>query len=97
MRYYGVATTTRCGFGSKTHVRLDNLAPVYDCLMYVCGRALRPDIGLKVVYAVRQQGIDVTEVSPNAYKMDSLARILDGEARSDLERSLCWYASRARS
>jgi hypothetical protein len=45
-----------------------NLLAAYNGLLYVCGRALRPDIGLRVVYAMNKEGIEPTEVSLNCYR-----------------------------
>jgi hypothetical protein len=45
-----------------------NLQQAYNGLMHVCGRALRPDIGVRVAYAMNKAGVEPTEVSLNCYK-----------------------------
>ena len=44
-----------------------NLIAAYNGLFYVCGRALRPDIALRLAYAMNREGIEPNEVSLNNY------------------------------
>jgi pentatricopeptide repeat protein len=48
-----------------------NLIAAYNGLLYVCGRALRPDIALRVVYAMSKDGIDANDASLNTYRSGS--------------------------
>ena len=45
-----------------------NLVAAYNGLLYVCGRALRPDVALRVVYAMNKDGIEPNETSLNSYR-----------------------------
>jgi hypothetical protein len=56
-----------------------NLLAAYNGLLYVCGRALRPDIGLRVVYAMNKEGVEPTEVSLNCYRSGKRVRQKDGK------------------
>jgi hypothetical protein len=44
-----------------------NLIAAYNGLLYVCGRALRPDIALRLAYAMNREGIEPNDVSFNNY------------------------------
>ena len=44
-----------------------NLIAAYNGLLYVCGRALRPDIAVRLAYAMNREGIEPNEVSLNNY------------------------------
>ena len=44
-----------------------NLAASYHGLMHVCGRAFRPDVALRIVYAMNKAGVEPTETSLNCY------------------------------
>jgi pentatricopeptide repeat protein len=48
-----------------------NLVAAYNGLLYVCGRAFRPDIALRVVYAMNKDGIEPNETSLNSYRSGS--------------------------
>jgi pentatricopeptide repeat protein len=48
-----------------------NLVAAYNGLLYVCGRALRPDIALRVIYAMNRDGIEPNETSLNSYRSGS--------------------------
>ena len=45
-----------------------NLVAAYHGILYVCGRAFRPDIALRVVYAMNKDGIEPNETSLNSYR-----------------------------
>jgi len=45
-----------------------NLIAAYNGLLYVCGRAIRPDIAVRVSYAMKKEGIEPNEISLNSYK-----------------------------
>jgi pentatricopeptide repeat protein len=47
--------------------RVKNLIAAYHGLLYVCGRALRPDMALRVSYAMVKEGIEPNDVSLNCY------------------------------
>lgn len=38
-----------------------NLLAAYNGLLYVCGRARRPDVAVRIVYAMKKGGVDVNE------------------------------------
>jgi pentatricopeptide repeat protein len=44
-----------------------NLVAAYNGLLFVCGRSNRPDIAVRVVYAMQKEGIEPTETSYNNY------------------------------
>jgi len=44
-----------------------NLLAAYNGLMYCCGRALRPDLAVRLVYAMRKEGLEPSEVSLHSY------------------------------
>jgi len=44
-----------------------NRLAAYNGLMYTAGRAVRPDVGLRIAYAMAKAGVDPTEVSLNSY------------------------------
>eukprot|EP00980_Cylindrotheca_fusiformis_P009199 scaffold2003_cov139-Cylindrotheca_fusiformis.AAC.15 len=48
--------------------RNKNLVAAYNGLLYVCGRALRPDIAVRIVYAMNREGIEADNISLNNYK-----------------------------
>ena len=45
-----------------------NLIAAYNGLLYVCGRALRPDIALRLAFAMDREGIEPNEVCLNNYR-----------------------------
>ena len=45
-----------------------NLIAAYNGLLHVSGRAQRPDVGLRLVYAMNREGIEPNDVSLNNYK-----------------------------
>lgn len=45
-----------------------NLVAAYDGLLNVAGRALRPDIGLRLVYAMQREGLEPNETNLNSYR-----------------------------
>jgi len=51
-----------------------NLIAAYNGLLYVCGRAVRPDIALRVVYAMNKEGVEPNEVSLNCYRSGKRVR-----------------------
>lgn len=54
--------------------RKKNLLAAYSGLLYVCGRALRPDIALRVVYAMKKDGIDPSEHAYYNYRHGRMTR-----------------------
>ena len=69
-----------------------NLVAAYNGLLHVCGRALRPDIALRVVYAMNKDGIEPNEASLNSYRSGSRRNDRDGDVgmgfRTTIERTL---------
>jgi hypothetical protein len=49
----------------RSHAK--NLIAAYNGLLYVCGRALRPDIAVRVAYAMNREDIEPNDVSLNCY------------------------------
>jgi len=45
-----------------------NLIASYHGLLYVCGRALRPDIACRLVYAMKKEELDPNEMALNCYR-----------------------------
>ena len=45
-----------------------NLIASYHGLLYVCGRALRPDVAVRLVYAMNKEGLEPTEMALNCYR-----------------------------
>ena len=51
-----------------------NLVASYHGLMYVAGRAYRPDIALRLAYAMAKEGVDPTEAALNTYNAGARIR-----------------------
>lgn len=51
-----------------------NLIASYHGLFYVCGRALRPNIAVRLVYAMNKEGIESNEVALNCYRSGKRTR-----------------------
>eukprot|EP00557_Chaetoceros_sp_GSL56_P011126 CAMPEP_0176480672 /NCGR_PEP_ID=MMETSP0200_2-20121128/2401_1 /TAXON_ID=947934 /ORGANISM="Chaetoceros sp., Strain GSL56" /LENGTH=870 /DNA_ID=CAMNT_0017876805 /DNA_START=314 /DNA_END=2926 /DNA_ORIENTATION=- len=51
-----------------------NLVASYHGLIYVAGRAYRPDIALRLVYAMRKEGVEPTEAALNTYNSGARER-----------------------
>jgi pentatricopeptide repeat protein len=51
-----------------------NLVASYHGLMYVAGRAYRPDIALRLVYAMTKEGVEPTEAALNTYNAGARER-----------------------
>jgi hypothetical protein len=47
--------------------RSANLAAAYNGLMYVCGRAVRPGVALRLSFAMKKTGVEPNEISLNSY------------------------------
>lgn len=52
---------------SHRRTREMNLVAAYNGLLFVCGRAQRPSIALRVVYAMKKEGLEPSELSLNCY------------------------------
>lgn len=48
-----------------------NLIAAYHGLLYVSGKSYRPDIALRIAYAMTKEGVEPTEASINAYNAGS--------------------------
>ncbi len=48
-----------------------NLLAAYHGLINVAGKALRPDIALRIIYAMKKEGLEPTEATLNNYKSGS--------------------------
>ena len=53
---------------SRRRSKGKNLIAAYNGLMYCTGRALRPDIGLRLVYAMVKEGLEPNETTLNSYR-----------------------------
>lgn len=75
--------------GSKQSMmkRSANLIAAYNGLMHVCGRAVRPDIALRIAYAMKKAGVEPTEVSLNCYYAGKRLTLDGGDGGSFLVRS----------
>ena len=51
-----------------SRIKGKNLLAAYHGLIFVSGRALRPDIALRLVYAMSREGLDPDETALNCYK-----------------------------
>ena len=51
----------------QRRMREMNLVAAYSGLLFVCGRAQRSDIGLRVVYAMKKEGLEPSEILLNCY------------------------------
>jgi len=71
-----------------------NLIAAYNGLLYVCGRALKPDIAVRIVYAMNKEGLEPGETSLNCYRSGKRDREnLIGEAsRSSFAESFKLFA-----
>lgn len=65
-----------------------NLLASYNGLLYVCGRALRPDIALRLVYAMSKEGLEPNENSLNSYRSGRRLFKPGGGFRSNLAHKL---------
>ncbi|KAL3780889.1 hypothetical protein HJC23_009935 [Cyclotella cryptica] len=64
-----------------------NLSAAYNGLMHVCGRANRPDVALRLCYAMSKAGIEPTEANLNSYYGGKRIAMngSDGRRRLDLK------------
>jgi len=65
-----------------------NLLAGYNGLLYVCGRALRPDIAVRLAYAMNKEGLEPNEHSLNSYRAGKRLVDTGGSLRSRLARKL---------
>ena len=63
--------------------QMKNLIAAYHGLLYVCGRALRPDIALRIAYAMNREGIEPNDVSLNCYRSGKRMRKKLADATSE--------------
>ena len=61
-------------YNDKKRKKGKNLMAAYHGLFHVAGRAERPDIALRLVYAMIKEGIEPTETTLNSYKSGKRAR-----------------------
>lgn len=54
--------------------RNKNLVAAYNGLLYVCGRALRPDVAVRLAYAMNKEGLEPNNVSLNSYRSGKRVR-----------------------
>lgn len=52
---------------SDERVKRKHLLPAYHGLLYVTGRAMRPQMALRLVYAMKREGLDPDETGLNCY------------------------------
>jgi pentatricopeptide repeat protein len=69
LRSFCLSQVSQDGKNLKTQRRLrdKNLFAAYNGLLFVCGRARRSDIAVRVVYAMKKEGLDPSELSLNCY------------------------------
>jgi pentatricopeptide repeat protein len=66
-----------------------NLIAAYNGLVYCCGRALRPDIGLRLVYAMNKEGLEPNEITLNCYlsgKRQSQSAPVENQVKAVLQK-----------
>lgn len=56
-------------YQNNTKIRSQNLNVAYFGLFYVCGRALRPDVALRIGYAMTKDGLEPDERCLNTYRI----------------------------
>jgi pentatricopeptide repeat protein len=66
----------------------ENFLASYNGLLYVCGRALRPDIALRLIYAMKKEGLETKELSLNSYKSGKRIRNLSSGLAAQLVEKL---------
>lgn len=83
--------------------RKKNLVAAYNGLLYVCGKAGRPDIALRLAYAMNKEGVEPNETSYNSYikgkedrteKETAMMRILANQHESLLQVECVKYDTR---
>ena len=83
--------------------RKKNLVAAYNGLLYVCGKAGRPDIALRLAYAMNKEGVEPNETSFNSYikgkedrteKETAIMRILANQHESLLQVECVKYDTR---
>jgi pentatricopeptide repeat protein len=58
----------------KRRAKGKNLVAAYNGLLNVCGRALRGDIALRIIYAMNKEGLEPNELSLNCYRSGKRVR-----------------------
>jgi pentatricopeptide repeat protein len=80
---------SRARFKSPSRSKGKNLIAAYNGLLYVCGRALRPDVALRLVYAMSKEGLEPDELSLNCYKSGKkIQQNMPANTRAKLAQSL---------
>lgn len=59
-----------------------NLLAAYQGLLYVCGRALRPDIALRIVYAMNKEGVLVNEMALQCFQAGKRKGLAEAESEA---------------
>jgi hypothetical protein len=65
-----------------------NLIASYHGLFHVCGRALRPDIAVRLVYAMNKEGIESNEVALNCYRSGKRTRQKLAKLNNEAEKNV---------
>lgn len=91
-------SSSKGGGGGRFMENNKNMVASYNGLLYVCGRSLRPDIALRILYAMKRDGLEPNEASLNSYKSGRRRRmakqtggVVENETngfRSNLEQKL---------
>eukprot|EP00536_Pseudo-nitzschia_multiseries_P013642 jgi/Psemu1/290982/fgenesh1_pg.595_\ len=73
-----------------------NMLAAYNGLLYVCGRAERPDIAVRIVYAMKnKEGLEISENPYNSYRSGKTAREALLESRpEEQEQESRWQRMR---
>lgn len=87
-RYVAYESRSQQSSSRRRQKRGDNLAAAYDGLFYVCGRSLRPDIALRLVYTMSKEGLETTENSLNSYKSGKRIRNTTGGPAARIAQKL---------
>lgn len=72
----------------RQRVRGKNLVAAYNGLMFVSGRALRPDIALRIAYAMQKEDLEPNELSLNCYHSGKRSRNVKNDMQSRLAAKL---------
>lgn len=71
--------------GVPSNVKKANLGASYNGLMYVCGRAVRPDVALRLAYAMKKAGVEPNEIALNSYLSGKRAALNGNEGKRFLK------------
>ena len=74
-----------------------NLLAAYQGLLYVCGRALRPDIALRIVYAMNKEGVPVNEMALQCFQAGKRTGIAEAETNDSQRKKVVAFCEQFES